>query len=236
MSAIHTSPNTAAPRPTLSGPVLAGLALALGAPLLIAMAGADRLFGWLEGGAKVAAGELIYWLLAGVLLLLVTRGERRSLATIGIRRPTWRTVGLSVVGAVLLIGILVVVRSVLAGTGLLAQDGAMMALLGSLPAWAVVLLALRAGIVEEIIFRGYAIERLSEATGRTWIAALVSLVVFVAAHMRSWSVGHLIFVAIAGALLTGLYLWRRDLTLTMGVHVLTDLVSLLGAHYAAQAS
>ena len=52
----------------------------------------------------------------------------------------------------------------------------------SLPVTAFVIL--RAGIAEEIFYRGYAIERLKSLTGNAWVAGLVPLVTFAAAHYR----------------------------------------------------
>ena len=82
---------------------------------------------------------------------------------------------------------------------------------------------LTAGITEEIVFRGYPVERLQEITGSTWLAAALPLAVFVLAHLSAWSAGHLVGVFVGGSLLTGLYLWQHDLVACMIAHVLMDL-------------
>ncbi|WP_407067189.1 CPBP family intramembrane glutamic endopeptidase [Haloarcula regularis] len=41
-------------------------------------------------------------------------------------------------------------------------------------------------VTEEILWRGYPIERLTEVTGNVWIGAVVSGTVFLAVHFPAW--------------------------------------------------
>jgi len=85
------------------------------------------------------------------------------------------------------------------------------------------LAVVRAGISEEVLYRGYALERLQSLTGSKWIAAATTLVLFAAFHYRQGLAG--IFLAlILGAVLTGFYLWKRNLTANMFGHFLVDFV------------
>ena len=78
------------------------------------------------------------------------------------------------------------------------------------PLWLITLIVFRAGIVEELFYPGYAIERLQMVgLGRFW-SITISLVVFSFAHWSGGAANVLIALA-AGAILTGFYLWRRDL-------------------------
>ena len=52
----------------------------------------------------------------------------------------------------------------------------------------------RAGVVEEILYRGYPIERLQMLTGRVWPAALIPALVFIAVADIDWAVAGLIAV------------------------------------------
>jgi membrane protease YdiL (CAAX protease family) len=90
------------------------------------------------------------------------------------------------------------------------------------PLWFRYVVVLTAGITEEIMFRGYPIERLLEMTGNLWLAAAIPLAVFVFAHLSAWSLGHLVGVFFGGAVLTGLYLWQRDLIACIIAHTLID--------------
>lgn len=59
-----------------------------------------------------------------------------------------------------------------------------------------------------------------------WLAALVPLAVFTLAHLSAWGWGHLVGVLFGGALLTGLYLWQRDLVACMIAHTIIDTMML----------
>ena len=90
-----------------------------------------------------------------------------------------------------------------------------------LPLWLITAIVLRAGVVEELFYRGYAIERLRMiGLGRFWSIA-IPLVIFSLGH---WSGGAAnILIAFAAALiLTAFYLWRRDLAANMIGHGLVD--------------
>jgi membrane protease YdiL (CAAX protease family) len=82
-------------------------------------------------------------------------------------------------------------------------------------------------VVEELIYRGFAIERLESLSGNSWVAALVSLVAFAAAHYRQ-GLGGVVSAAILGGLLTIFYLKLRDLVANMAAHFLVDIVLNVG--------
>jgi membrane protease YdiL (CAAX protease family) len=97
----------------------------------------------------------------------------------------------------------------------------------TLPLWFRVGLITRAAVFEELYYRGFAIERLSELTGRRWLAALISLLMFTVAHLDYWGWAHVFVAGFGGLVLTVLYLLRRDLGATMLAHWLTDGVGFL---------
>jgi membrane protease YdiL (CAAX protease family) len=113
------------------------------------------------------------------------------------------------------------------------HDMAVIEKLGSLPLALVMLLALRAGVMEEILFRGYGIERLAAVIGHRWSAAMVSLAIFTLAHLGGWDLIYLLIVFPAGLVLTLLYLWRRDLWANILAHFLTDASSFVFAYAIA---
>jgi len=90
--------------------------------------------------------------------------------------------------------------------------------------WLITLIVLRAGVVEELFYRGYAIERL-QAVGlkRAW-AAGVPLVIFALGHWTGGAANILIALAL-GAILSGFYLWRRDLVANMIGHGTVDFIA-----------
>jgi membrane protease YdiL (CAAX protease family) len=89
------------------------------------------------------------------------------------------------------------------------------------------MLILRAAAFEELFYRGFVIERLTDLTGLRWLAAVISVTAFTLAHLEYWGWAHLMIAGFAGCLLTGLYLWRRDLACNMIAHLLTDGIGFL---------
>lgn len=188
--------------------------------------------GWLVPGNSFKAligGECVYWAIAAILVAYVLFIERRQLSSIGLKRPAWKNAGLGFAGAAVMIGGAVLLYAVVfPALGLqLNQAAAGLSALQSMPRWFQLLLAARAAVFEEIFYRGFAIERISEITGLRWLAALISLAAFTYAHLSYWGWIQLIVVAFQGAVLTGLYLFRRDLSTTMIAHFVTDVASFL---------
>jgi membrane protease YdiL (CAAX protease family) len=99
---------------------------------------------------------------------------------------------------------------------------------GRVPIWLRILLAFRAGFMEEILCRGYPIERLNRLAGRIWPGALISLFIFTILHLPGSGLGSTVGVVLpVGAILTELYVWKRNLTLNIAVHFLVDLLALV---------
>jgi membrane protease YdiL (CAAX protease family) len=100
--------------------------------------------------------------------------------------------------------------------------------------WMLILFSiLTAGITEEIVFRGYIIERIHEITNKTWLGVLISIIAFVLPHTISWNMTHVIAVVLPlGAILTGLYLWKRNVIFNMIVHIVIDLPLVIMAVFA----
>jgi uncharacterized protein len=92
------------------------------------------------------------------------------------------------------------------------------------PLWLVTLIVFRAGLVEELFYRGYAIARLQAMGMGRLAAAAVPLLIFAAGHYTGGIVNILIALVIGG-ILAGLYLWRRDLVACMFAHTLVDFVA-----------
>jgi membrane protease YdiL (CAAX protease family) len=89
------------------------------------------------------------------------------------------------------------------------------------------LLVLRAGVVEELLFRGYLMEKVCQLTGSRVLAVVVSVGAFSLAHLRGWGVAQLIPVTAVGLIFALLYVARRDLASNMLGHFLTDVAGFL---------
>ena len=89
-------------------------------------------------------------------------------------------------------------------------------------------LVVTAGVCEEFMYRGFGIEELAGFTRSRWIAGLVSLVLFTVAHSGLYGFSAaLILPGIAGAMITLLYLCRRNLPVCMLMHGIIDAIPLL---------
>jgi len=180
-----------------------------------------------EGLCAQVRREGIFWALTFFLLAYVRVAERRPLSSIGLKRPTSKSVGFGLAGALVLItGFAFIYMIIFPALGLPMKES-QMAAVKSMPLWFRFLLVVRAAVFEEIYYRGFAIERLTEFTGLRWLASLISLAAFTFAHLAYWGWAHLIVAAFGGAVLTVLYLFRRDLGCNMLAHLITDSVGFL---------
>jgi uncharacterized protein len=197
--------------------------------LFIAMFGTP-LFLWafnLDVGAPQAlvpylAREAVIFVLLLVLLVIVRKGERLPYSSIG-----WHTDRL---GNALLWGLLGVVLCAvgLAACILIAQllhwkIGAQTPMRYEPPLWAMAITVLRAGVTEEVFYRGYALERLQTLTGRKALAVILTIVPFALFHFRQGPAGILI-AGVSGTILALIYLKRRSLPAVMFTHFTVDFV------------
>ena len=164
--------------------------------------------------------ETLLWTSAIVLLIIVRRGERLPLTSIGVGTSRWWKSILWGLAIALVCGLVGGLLAALTGYG----HGPGSAAFEKLPLWLITLIVLRAGVVEELFYRGYAIERL-QAVGLTPVlAAGIPLIIFALGHWTGGAANILIALAL-GAILSGFYLWRRDLVANMIGHGLVDFVA-----------
>lgn len=206
-------------------PMTAGnLALSLLALPLIALLGQE------VAEISPIAELAVQWGLVVAVVGLAVYGERQSLARIGFRRPTWRDLGytLATVVAALLVfaGTDPAVEAL--GLPVAGDDGTMVAGVGIGVALA---RAVTTSIVEEILFRGYPIERLVAYTDSPLVAGGLTWGIFIVAHAAVWPVGNLLQIAAVAAVLTAVYLRRRTFFPVVSAHVLVWALSVMGQYY-----
>jgi membrane protease YdiL (CAAX protease family) len=166
--------------------------------------------------------EFAVWIMAAVLIVLVGFGERLPLKSIGLGTAPWRQslrFGCILTG---LCGVTAWIVILFTGYG----HGPGSAEFNKEPIWFETLAVIRSGIVEELFFRGYAIERLESIGCGRVLSAAVPLAIFAATH---WTGGipNIIIALVVGAVLTLFYLWRRDLVANMIGHGLSDFLGLV---------
>ena len=138
--------------------------------------------------------EAVWWFFAIALLVWLLKAEKLPLRSIGLRPPLGKTIGFGLLGAVALLAVFVVHYALIIPKFHLDPSGAASErnLILAKPYWFRVEVVLRAAVVEEIIFRGYMIEKVRQVTGSTALAFVVSIATFTLAHFSRWGLVHLI--------------------------------------------
>lgn len=173
-------------------------------------------------GARI--GREVVWIgLAVLLVLWITKVERLPLSSVGLVRPQRGTLGWALVATAALMATVMLTFAVIGPALGLQQNMAATASIVQVPLWLFITTPVVAGVTEELIYRGYAIERLAFITKRRWLAGLIAGAAFLLTHW-SWGAMQMIIVAFATVILTCLYLWRRDLICCVLAHVLADLI------------
>jgi membrane protease YdiL (CAAX protease family) len=185
---------------------------------------------WLAPGAGLQArllNEAIWWALGAAVIAWVLLVERLPLSSIGWRRPGWKSLVWGLAATVLMMAsVMASYALIFPALGLHMNAGAVASITHT-PLWLQSATMVRAGVVEEIIFRGYAIERLQALTASRWAAGLISAAVFIAVHIGSWGFPQLIVVGFGALILTLLYVVRRDLGSNILAHFLTDFIGFM---------
>ena len=166
----------------------------------------------------------VLWALALGVIIFTHKIEKLPLTTIGWKPLSWKWIFIAI-GIGILLSLLVPVLTLLVSAIFPPSDTGTITEVTSRFSWWILLVSvITAGVTEEILFRGYPLERLQEITGNKWISGFISLVFFVAIHATGWNIAHIFGVVIPlGIMLTGLYFWQRNLLFVMIVHVVIDL-------------
>jgi membrane protease YdiL (CAAX protease family) len=204
-----------------------GLIVALAGPPVLAFT-AGHVFGPAPTLAVQVAMQLVLCAIAAVVALVIRRRERLPVESIGIRRP-------ALVSMMAALGLVLVVQHVLP----LLTTPLMKALargdfqpgletIARQPLWWRVCVAVTSGPIEEILYRGYAVERLATLTGRLSLGGLIATLAFAAAHIPFWGVGPAVAADLPfGGIMVAFYLWRRDLGANAAAHAALLLLGML---------
>jgi membrane protease YdiL (CAAX protease family) len=206
-------------RPTWASWVGVGVAL-FGPPVVaIALSGAPI------GAAPAALTGNALLVLMAMAVLALARIEPGGLTSLRMRRPDPTTLALA--AALLAANVLVVtpvVAHVAAALGGDFSDG--VTSFRTLPLALRVAVVLVTPMIEEWLYRAYAIARIASWTGSRAVAVCVSSFVFAAAHAPLWGTGVAIALLVPSLFFGAAYAWRRDLAAFAIAHVATDALGL----------
>lgn len=203
------------------------LALALGA-LVIAFVyngpPVDALFGlnlWF-GLSGPISGDPWKWIGIVLLLVIVLRVERLTLASLLIRRPRWADVEwtLYAFGGLM-------VWAWIAGMIAPQEGNSGVEIIVRLGLAGILILIVTAAVTEEIVYRGFLAERLGALFGprrwAPWAGAGLSLAIFIAPHLAFFGPSWLLHQLPGALAIAAIALIRRNLVAAMLLHLMTNL-------------
>lgn len=179
-----------------------------------------RVLGRPGGNAAAFGVEVVAFALSAALLWMARVKQGLSWAELGLARPpVWPTLRFALLG---LLGV---------AAGLAACLGAFQALGLSYgegdgverPLWLLTVMIVRAGIVEELTFRGIAIGHTASLTGSRALGFLLPTLLFGALHYSQGLTG-IVIATVSGGILGALYLWSRNLWANFAIHFSVDFV------------
>lgn len=186
--------------------------------------------GWLARAAGADPGDAgpwraipLNWSVVAVLLGYVFLVERRGLASLRLVRPTGKDVEWAwyIWGATM-------VYAWLVGRFRPQNGNIGIETISAMPVLVVLALVVTTAVTEEILWRGYAVERFAALCGdRLWLGALLSAVVFAAGHVPFFGAEWLLYQGSGALALYGYYVWRRNLVGVMLLHLLGNLPILI---------
>ena len=158
--------------------------------------------------------------------MIVLYWERRRLTSIGLRVPRRREAAVGIGAGLFGVVLGLVAVGVAVVTLRLEQPETLWAISRpSLPAQ--VTIVATAVITEELLWRGYPIERLTELTGNVWLGAAVSGFVFLAVHYPAWGLVRVIPQAVFILVIVGVYVWSPNVVACMLTHDVINTLTIL---------
>lgn len=164
------------------------------------------------------------WLSVALLAAYVIAVERRSLASILLVRPKTKDLEWSCIFWGIGTGWSWAINTIAPQT----QNEGLETII-HLPIPVIIALIFTTAITEEILYRGYPVERLRELTGSTWIAVSFSFIDFLLPHISFFGVQWILYHGVGTVLTYVLYMWRRNLWACILMHFLGNALLLFPA-------
>jgi membrane protease YdiL (CAAX protease family) len=214
-------------------PALVGLAVAFGGPVLLG----SRRPRDPEKLATRVTDQAGLWAVFAAVVSIILFWEGQPLSSIGLQPFQWSSI-------VWGIALFLALSYIAAPTGTWAIRAAGLSgferglsKVVSLPLWLRLVAVVTAGVVEETLFRGFAVERLAMLTGSYGFAGVLSATAAALLHLPFWGVGPVLTFLFTGGLLTAFFIWQQDLLANIVAHTLVDgtglvIMPLLSRHHS----
>jgi len=202
---------------------IVGLVTILGSEFLLR----DAFISKGASGPQIGIAIAVEWIVALLLVFFwIPKVEHRKLDSVGFRRFRWRYVWIGVAAYLVYLLISVGLEPGLKSAGMQTLRDLSPTLKGY--GFPLLLgLFLTGTIVEEVFYRGYVIERMTELVGRRWVAGTVSWLTFTLVHIRFFGLGPTIEVAVIAVILVVLYMRARSIWPAIIVHGINDVFGFL---------
>jgi uncharacterized protein len=167
---------------------LTGLAIAWGGTALL-LSPAARLLGDPARLQTALIVQSLLWILAAAVVAIVLFWEKQPLASLWLKPFRWESVGWALVLVVVHYAVFFPLGEwVRHATGLSGFSTGMEQVM-RFPFAFRLFAVIGAGVVEELLFRGFTVTRLIALTGRVWLAAALAVVDFSLLHVPGWGWG-----------------------------------------------
>jgi membrane protease YdiL (CAAX protease family) len=177
--------------------------------------------------AMTVLGQAGLWLVCAAVIGIVVFWEKRPLTSLWLRPYQWQSIAWA--GALIAAHLVVLFPAtewIRKSIGLPGYGAGMETALTS-PVSLRLVAVITAGVVEEILFRGFAVTRLLELSRSPLLAIGLSSAVFAALHLPVWGPGPTLAFFVGGLATSTFFVWRRDLLTMIIAHSAIDLWALV---------
>jgi uncharacterized protein len=214
-------------------PAWFNVALAMGGPAVVALAGArwssaSSGFSW-----HVLSLSAIVLIVLWVYVIAIRR-EGYTVLRLGFGKLSmWTPIQATTLTAFFILAFGPVAYWLVARIGAGGFEGGLAAA-NKLPTVYLIMTIILVASAEELLYRGYAIERLADLTGSYVLAGCISIVAFSLAHVPMWGWGPALTTVLSGGIMTIVYLWRQDVVALILAHIATDVYGIVLVPYFAR--
>ena len=166
----------------------------------------------------IGVAVLVEWAILLVLLAFwIPKIEGDNLASVGFGEFKWRYLWLGLLTYLILLMVWMGSSFALEAIGLQGLKS-LQPMIREYSFLTRLILFFTGTFLEEIFYRGYAIERLTSITGKKWLAGLISWAAFTFVHLKFFGLGPTLDVGVLSAGLVILYLRERSIWPCIVVH------------------